>query len=37
MSMVLSAMEDFHTKTCVRFVPRSYEANYIEIVSNDSG
>ncbi|KAK3896132.1 hypothetical protein Pcinc_000181 [Petrolisthes cinctipes] len=37
MSVILSAMEDFHAKTCLRFVARSSEANYIEIVSNDSG
>nr|AAL99079.1 zinc proteinase Mpc1 [Paralithodes camtschaticus] len=36
-SVILDGMADFHAKTCVRFQHRSGEADYIEIVTNDSG
>ncbi|GBN35324.1 Zinc metalloproteinase nas-4 [Araneus ventricosus] len=29
--LILSAINDYHTKTCVRFVPRTFETNYIRI------
>ncbi|GFS53408.1 astacin-like metalloprotease toxin 1 [Nephila pilipes] len=29
--LILSAMEDYHTKTCIRFVERKFETNYIRI------
>ncbi|KAK4304002.1 hypothetical protein Pmani_024022 [Petrolisthes manimaculis] len=36
-TIILQGMADFHSKTCIRFVPRTTEANYIEIITNDSG
>lgn len=36
-SLILSAMADFHARTCIRFVERTTQSNYIEIVTNDSG
>ncbi|ROT61685.1 zinc proteinase Mpc1 [Penaeus vannamei] len=36
-SLIISAMDDFHARTCIRFVERTSQSNYIEIVSNDSG
>ncbi|XP_045128612.1 astacin-like [Portunus trituberculatus] len=35
--IILQGMNDFHAKTCVRFVERTTQHDYIEIVSNDSG
>ncbi|PRD23783.1 UNVERIFIED_CONTAM: nas-4 [Trichonephila clavipes] len=29
--LILKAMDDYHKKTCVRFVPRTVETNYIRI------
>ncbi|KAG0717240.1 Astacin [Chionoecetes opilio] len=34
-SVIQAGMKDFHAKTCLRFVPRTTESNYIEIVSDD--
>ncbi|KAG0717237.1 Astacin [Chionoecetes opilio] len=36
-NLILDAMTDYHSLTCVRFVPRTSEHDYIEIVSNDNG
>ncbi|XP_053564878.1 astacin-like metalloendopeptidase [Bombina bombina] len=34
-SMITAAMQEFMTLTCVRFVPRSVETDYLEIKSDD--
>ncbi|KAG0717238.1 Astacin [Chionoecetes opilio] len=36
-SIIQAGMKDFHAKTCLRFVPRTTESDYLEIVSNDQG
>ncbi|XP_071519353.1 astacin-like [Panulirus ornatus] len=35
--VILQGIEDFHQKTCLRFVERTTEPNFLEIVSDDSG
>ncbi|XP_050690946.1 astacin-like isoform X1 [Eriocheir sinensis] len=36
-TVILAAMADFESKTCLRFRERTTESNYINIVSNDNG
>ncbi|ROT61684.1 zinc proteinase Mpc1 [Penaeus vannamei] len=36
-SVILAGMSDFHDRTCIRFIERTTQANYLEIVTNDSG
>merc|ERR1712029_333983 len=35
MKVIAQGMKDFHEKTCLRFVPRTSERDYIEIISAD--
>ncbi|XP_011193243.2 high choriolytic enzyme 1 [Zeugodacus cucurbitae] len=37
MSTIEHAMEEYHRRTCIRFVRRSSESDYISIVSGNSG
>ncbi|XP_034486696.1 low choriolytic enzyme-like [Drosophila innubila] len=37
LSTLLAAMEEFHDHTCIRFVPRVYELDYISIGNDRSG
>uniref|UniRef100_A0A034WR02 Metalloendopeptidase n=1 Tax=Bactrocera dorsalis TaxID=27457 RepID=A0A034WR02_BACDO len=37
MSTIEHAMDEYHRRTCIRFVPRSRESDYISIVSGNSG
>jgi len=32
-ALILSAMQDYHSNTCVRFVPRTTQTNYIKVFS----
>ena len=36
-NMILKAMEEYHTKTCIRFIPRTNEKDYISIESSSTG
>ncbi|XP_045129134.1 astacin-like [Portunus trituberculatus] len=36
-NIIIQGMNDFHTKTCVRFIERTTQRDYIEIVSNYQG
>lgn len=29
---IMSAMEEFHLKTCIRFVPRKYQVDYLSVI-----
>ncbi|XP_004530383.1 high choriolytic enzyme 1 [Ceratitis capitata] len=37
MATIEHAMDEYHRRTCIRFVPRSSEQDYISIVSGNSG
>ncbi|XP_030573374.1 low choriolytic enzyme [Drosophila novamexicana] len=37
MATIQGAIEQYHKRTCIRFVPRSSERDYISIVSGNSG
>ncbi|XP_075158652.1 hatching enzyme 1.2-like [Haematobia irritans] len=37
MSIIEHAIQEYHRRTCIRFVPRSSEQDYISIVSGNSG
>lgn len=37
MSTIEHAMDEYHRRTCIRFVPRRSETDYISIVSGNSG
>uniref|UniRef100_A0A182PSQ9 Metalloendopeptidase n=1 Tax=Anopheles epiroticus TaxID=199890 RepID=A0A182PSQ9_9DIPT len=37
MQLIEQAINEYHTKTCIRFVPRMGEANYISFESSNSG
>ncbi|XP_017475747.1 PREDICTED: high choriolytic enzyme 1 [Rhagoletis zephyria] len=37
MATIEHAIEEYHRRTCIRFVPRSSEQDYISIVSGNSG
>lgn len=37
MDAIEKAMTEYHTKTCIRFIPRLHEADYIDITSQNSG
>lgn len=37
MATIESAMNEYHRQTCIRFVPRSAERDYVSIVSGNSG
>lgn len=32
---IAKAMSEFHTKSCIRFVPRTVEKDYIHILKGD--
>lgn len=36
-NMILRAMDEYHAKTCIRFVPRTNEKDYISIESSSTG
>ncbi|XP_011705426.1 PREDICTED: high choriolytic enzyme 1-like [Wasmannia auropunctata] len=37
MNNIYRAMNDFHSKTCIRFVPRTNQYDYIDIRNDNSG
>ncbi|XP_037810161.1 astacin-like [Lucilia sericata] len=37
MSIIENAINEYHRRTCIRFVPRSNEQDYVSIVSGNSG
>ncbi|XP_023309087.2 hatching enzyme 1.2-like [Lucilia cuprina] len=37
MSIIENAINEYHQRTCIRFVPRSNEQDYVSIVSGNSG
>lgn len=37
MSLIEAAMAEYHQKTCIRFVPRTHQNDYVSIVSGNSG
>jgi len=36
-NMILKAMDEYHAKTCIRFVPRTSEKDYLSIESSSTG
>lgn len=37
LDMIASAIDEYHAKTCIRFIPRTTETDYISIVRGNSG
>lgn len=37
MQMIETAINEYHRRTCIRFKPRTTEADYISIVNGNSG
>lgn len=37
MSLIEQAIQEYHRRTCIRFVPRSNQQDYISIVSGNTG
>jgi len=37
MAIIEASFEEYHTKTCVKFVPRTDETDYIDIQSEQTG